>query len=99
MLIDGGKLEVGTAGFQLAGPGFRFAGMATIAHRTHEAVGLRILSWHGPAYRPISALVAARLPQQPGSSETGSRACCATSLPAAHARAPRPPTLNLKLAA
>jgi hypothetical protein len=48
-------------GFELAGPGFRFAGQGEIVHRTDRTTGLRFLSWQGPAGRPICALVASRL--------------------------------------
>jgi hypothetical protein len=65
MLVASGDLEVGeTAGFELVGPGFRFAGLATVAHRTNRAIDLRFLSWEGPAYRSVCALIAARLRRQ-----------------------------------
>ncbi len=49
------------AGFELAGPGFRFAGQVEIVHRTDRTTGLRFRSWQGPAGRPICALVEARM--------------------------------------
>lgn len=65
MLVARSDLDVGeTAGFELVGPGFRFAGLATVAHHTDRAVGLRFLSWQGQAYRAVCALIAARLPRQ-----------------------------------
>ena len=74
MLVASGDLEVGeTAGFELVGPGFRFAGVATVAHRSDRAMGLRFLSWEGPAYRPVCALIAARLRRQLGYDGTGRR--------------------------
>jgi hypothetical protein len=60
MLVARSDLDVGdTASFELVGPGFRFAGLATVAHRTDGAVGLRFVSWEGPAYRAVCALIAA----------------------------------------
>jgi hypothetical protein len=74
MLVASGDLEVGeTAGFELVGPGFRFAGLATVAHRTDRAIGLRFLSWEGPAYPSVCALIAARLRRQLGSGGAGRR--------------------------
>jgi hypothetical protein len=44
----GAILDVGeTASFELVGPGFRFAGLATVAHRTDRAMGGRFLIWEG----------------------------------------------------
>ncbi len=55
-------LEVGEiAGFDLAGPGFRYVGFAAVAHRTAGSIGLRFVTWEGPVDRSIRALVAARL--------------------------------------
>jgi hypothetical protein len=67
MLLEGGSdLEVAeTVGFELVGPYFRYAGLATIAHREDGAIGLRFLSWDGPVDRPVRALIAARLCGQP----------------------------------
>jgi hypothetical protein len=74
MLVASGDREVGeTACFELVGPGFRFAGLATVAYRSDRAMGLRFLSWEGPAYRSVCALIAARLRRQPGSGGAGRR--------------------------
>ncbi len=65
MLVTGSNLDVGeTASFELVGAGFRFAGLATVAHRNDRAVGLRFLSSEGQPYRALCALIAARLPRQ-----------------------------------
>src|SRR5450755_1088742 len=62
MLIATRDLDIGgTTDFELAGPDFRFAGVAKVAHRTDVATGLRFLCWQGPADRPLHALIAARL--------------------------------------
>ena len=50
-----------TVGFELVGPGFRYAGLAAVAHRHDGAIGLRFLRWDGPVQRPVRVLVAARL--------------------------------------
>jgi hypothetical protein len=68
-LCEGGMLvesssdrDVGeTVGFELVGPGFRYAGLAAVAHRRDGAIGLRFLRWDGPVERPVGVLVAARL--------------------------------------
>lgn len=61
-----------TVGFELVGPGFRYAGLAAVAHRHDGAIGLRFLRWDGPAERPVRVLVAARLRgQQLGSHDPG----------------------------
>jgi hypothetical protein len=68
-LCDGGMLlEISsdlelaeTVGFELVGPGFRYAGRAAVAHRQDGAIGLRFLTWNGPVERPVGVLVAARL--------------------------------------
>jgi hypothetical protein len=74
MLVAGSDLKVGeTASFELAGPDFQFAGLATVAHRTDRAAGLRFLSWEGPAYRPVCALIAARLRRQVAASDHAGR--------------------------
>lgn len=58
VLIDGVDLEVGdVARFELAGPGFRYAGVAAVTHHTDGASGLRVLCWHGPVERAVSSLV------------------------------------------
>jgi PilZ domain len=65
MLVDTSDLDLGgTTHFELAGPDFRFAGVAKVAHRTDEATGLRFLRWQGPANRPLHALISARLRQR-----------------------------------
>lgn len=62
MLVVSSGFEVDeTAGLEFVGPDFRFAGVAKVAHRNDRAVGLHFVSWQGPAHRPISALIAARL--------------------------------------
>ncbi len=69
MLVEGSSdLEVGEiAGFDFAGPGFRYVGFAAVAHRTAGSIGLRFVTWTGPVDRSIRALVAARLSSgQPG---------------------------------
>jgi hypothetical protein len=71
-LSEGGMLvatargdEVGElADFELLGPTFRYAGRARLAHREEGALGLRFLSWDGPATRSLRALVDARLRAQ-----------------------------------
>ena len=66
MLVGAGDLEVGeTAGFEIIGPDFRLAGLATVAHCTEDATGLRFLSWQGPAHRTIRGLVQERLLTRP----------------------------------
>ncbi len=51
-----------TVGFQLAGPDFRYAGLAAAAHRQDGSIGLHFVSWEGgSAGRSVRALVAARL--------------------------------------
>jgi hypothetical protein len=62
LLESSSDLEVAEAvGFELVGPGFRYAGVAAVAHRQDGAIGLRFLSWDGPVERPFGALVATRL--------------------------------------
>ena len=74
MLVAGSGLDVGdTAGFQLAGLGFRHAGRARVTHNTDGALGVRFLSWQGPTHRPIGALIAARLRRELGSGAAGRR--------------------------
>lgn len=74
MLVARGDLGVGeTGGFELVGPGCRFAGLATVAHRNYRAMGLRFLSWQGLAYRPVCALIGARLPRRLVSGGAGRR--------------------------
>jgi hypothetical protein len=74
MLVASIGLEVDeTADFELAGSGFRFAGVATVAHRNERAMALHFLSWQGQAYRSICTLIAARLRKQLGSSDAGRR--------------------------
>jgi hypothetical protein len=74
MLLAGSDFDVGeTATFELEGPGFQFAGLATVAHCTGKAVGLRFLSWEGPAYRPICRLIVARLRGPVASDQAGKR--------------------------
>jgi hypothetical protein len=70
MLVALDGLEVDeTAGFELAGPDFRFAGVAKVAHCRDHATGLHFLSWQGPANRPVCTLIAARLRGGPGASD------------------------------
>jgi hypothetical protein len=74
MLLASSDLDVGeTTHFELEGPGFQFAGLATVAHRTGQATGLRFLSWEGPAYRPLCLLIAARLRGPVTSDHAGAR--------------------------
>ena len=62
MLVASSDLDVGeTTDFELAGPDFRSAGLAKVAHRTEVATGLRFLRWQGIADRPLRALIAARI--------------------------------------
>ena len=79
-LYDGGMLlesssdldVAQTVGFELVGPGFRYAGLASVVHRQDGAIGLRFLGRDGPVERPVGALVAARLRgQQLGSQDPG----------------------------
>ena len=74
MLVAGRGLKVDeTASLELARPDFRFAGVAKVAHRTDQAIGLQFLSWQGPAHRPICTLIAARVRAQLGSPDAGRR--------------------------
>jgi hypothetical protein len=50
-----------TVGFELAGPAFRYAGHAMVAHRADGTIGLRFVTWDAPVERRVRALVAARL--------------------------------------
>jgi hypothetical protein len=63
MLVEiSSNLEVAEiVAFELAGPRFGSVGLATVAHREHEAIGLRFETWEGPVDRSICDLVAARL--------------------------------------
>ena len=61
MLLESSSDLAEAVGFELVGPGFRYAGVAAVVHRQDGAVGLRFLSWDGPVERPVGALVAARL--------------------------------------
>ena len=61
MLVAGGELKIGEiSGFELAGPGFRYAGIAEIAHRTNGALGLRFIWWRARADRSLRELVKQR---------------------------------------
>ena len=61
LLESSSDLEVAeTVGFELVGPGFRYSGLAAVAHRRDGAIGLRFLRWDGPVDRPVRALVAVR---------------------------------------
>ena len=73
LLESSSDLDVGeTVGFELVGPGFRYAGLAAVAHRHDGAIGLRFRRWDGPVERPVRVLVAARLRgQQAGSQDPG----------------------------
>ena len=74
MLVASRGLEVAeTAGLELAGPDFRFAGVAKVAHCSDRAVGLHFLSWQGPAHRPICTLIGARLRGELVSPDAGRR--------------------------
>ncbi len=63
MLVDiSCDLEIGEiSSFGLAGPDFRYVGLAAVAHRAAGAIGLRFVTWEGPVDRSLRALVAARL--------------------------------------
>jgi hypothetical protein len=50
-----------TVGVELAGPSFRYSGVAAVAHRQPGAIGLQFVGWDGPIERPVRALVTARL--------------------------------------
>ncbi len=50
-----------TARVELSGRDFRYAGVAEVVHRDDRTMGLRFVSWQGPAERCIRALVTARL--------------------------------------
>jgi hypothetical protein len=66
MLVAGCGLSVGAqAQFDLAGPSFHYAGVATVAHLTAETTGLRFLSWQGHVGRPIRSLIEQRSEWQP----------------------------------
>jgi hypothetical protein len=72
MLVTGERLEVGAiARFELAGPDFRFVGLAKVAHSTSEAAGLRFVHWDASADRQIRGLIAARLPSDRVASAVG----------------------------
>ncbi len=75
MLVESSsELEVAqTVGFELAGPDFRYAGLAVVAHRENGSIGLRFVTWEGGSVdRSVRALVAARLRgQQLGSHDAG----------------------------
>jgi hypothetical protein len=61
MLVAETGLQVGEeTAFELAGPGFRYAGVADVAHITNGATGLRFRSWQGQADRPMRSLIAKR---------------------------------------
>ncbi len=65
MLVAGSIGKVGEiAGFELAGPFFRYAGLALVTHHTHGATGVQFLSWQGQAGRPIRALIEHRSRQR-----------------------------------
>ena len=63
MLVEiSSDLEVAEiVGFELVGPRFRSVGLAAVAHRQDEAIGLCFDTWEGPVDRSIRDLVAARL--------------------------------------
>ena len=85
--------------FELVGPRFRCVGLAAVAHRCDDAIGLCFDTWEGPVDRSIRELVAARLRRrQPGSHDPRE---LATGLPTAwNARkgAVRKPRSTLPLA-
>ena len=66
VLVAGGQLTVGEiVSFELCGPGgFRFAGLAAVAHSTNRATGLRFLDADARADREIEDLIAARIRRQ-----------------------------------
>lgn len=64
MLIDGGEFKVGElAGFELAGPDFRSAGLAEIAHRFAGRTGLKFVGWDAVGDRTRER-IAARVSRQ-----------------------------------
>ena len=73
LLESSSDLEVAeTVVIELVGPGFRYAGLAAVAHRQEGAIGLRFVSWDGPVERPVGPLVATRLRgQRLGSQDPG----------------------------
>ena len=74
MLVATGGLGVDeTAGFELAGPDFRFAGVAKVTHHADQAVGLRFVSWQGQVHRSVCALISARLRRERESTDAGRR--------------------------
>jgi PilZ domain len=65
MLIAGGELEVGeVVSFEFAGPDFRSAGLAEVAHRTDETTGLRFTRWDTLTESTIRNLIVSRICQQ-----------------------------------
>jgi hypothetical protein len=58
MLVACAGLRLGErAGFDLEGPGFQYTGVVEVAHFTARTTGLRFLSWHGQAQRPVRSLI------------------------------------------
>jgi hypothetical protein len=67
MLVAGSGFEVGESiGVELAGPDFRLAGQGQVVHCTSQTVGVRMMSWKGPAHRRVGAMIAARSRAAPG---------------------------------
>jgi len=74
MLVAGGVLKTGeVTGFELHGPGFRYSGVASVAHCTDGATGLKFLCWQGQADRAMRALIATRSSGQTGASNPRQR--------------------------
>lgn len=62
MLVDGSGLAIDdVARFEFHGRGFRYAGVAKVAHSTGTSVGLRFLSWQGPVEGLLRTLIAGRV--------------------------------------
>lgn len=81
MLIAGSKVRVGAiSGFELAGPGFRYAGVGEITHHTDGASGLRVLCWHGPVERAVRDLIDRRSRPRARSAPRKRRAGVATAV-------------------
>jgi hypothetical protein len=65
MLVARFDVKVGeVTNFELAGPSFRYAGVAEVAHQTDRSTGLRFLRWDGCADRPVRALIEQRAESQ-----------------------------------
>jgi hypothetical protein len=62
MLITGAELGLGeTTRFEIAGPHFRSAGLAQVAHRSPQATGLRFLEVDEPSDSQLLDVVVGRV--------------------------------------